>query len=252
MVTAKRSNWQQNISKFIGRIFGFIRLLIHAVWEIISHIMSTVTFFFSLLIKVVADPSTPCVVAIVFFMLICGIAAFQWWAVGVWLGQAMGFGGTIGGLSSGFCGMLLGLGLNVYQLSPQLWKLRRDVARAYQRLNVKTDHEAPEKESVHERQQNWHSYDHSSLKANRLIAYGIEAALIILYCAMAEGFAFIPLVQAIISLTMPERAIGAVSSTISLLGDVSSEIHDDADEPAAPGRAPGREYNQRDTSKAHI
>lgn len=226
MTTTKAPrNWFHTVSAFIGKIFHVIKLLIHTVWEIISHVLSTIVFFFSLLIKVVADPSTPCVVAITMFMIVCIIAGFQWWQIGVWLGGLMGFDASVLGIASGFVGVMLGLGLNVYQLSPQLWKIRRDVAAWYAKNNVKLNHKSSGEATVKERQENWHSYDHRTLKSARYLTYGIETGLVLVYCALVQNFAFWAIVQAAVSLLLPEKSIEAVSSTISLLGEVSNDVN---------------------------
>lgn len=220
-----RSNWKEKISVFIGKIFDFIKLVIHGVWTFIENMMHLLTFFFTYFIRVLASPTTPCVVAILAFMLVIIVAANQWFAIGVWVASAMGVKGVFYGLGSGIAGMLFGLGINVYQLAPQLWKLRRDFAKAYAAMNVNIDKDTSEA-SVEDKQADWYSYDHSTLKVGRLITYAVETALVLIYTAIAQKFAFLAILQAAVSLILPEKALEAVASTVSLLGEVSNRVAD--------------------------
>jgi hypothetical protein len=219
----EKSTWSARVSKAIGRVFSFLKLIVQGLWEIIENLMGLVAFFFSLLVKVLAAPSTPCIVAISFFMAVSIVAAIQWWGIGVWIGTAFGLGGTIGGLSSGLLGTLLGLGVNTYQLAPQLWKLRRDVAKAYAELGVDLEHDTSDP-TLSDKRSNWYSYDHSTLKKGRLLSYVLETSLVIAYVALVQRFNFIAILQAGISLLLPERALEMVASAVSLLGEVSQRV----------------------------
>ncbi len=230
--TKVKTTWSHRVSKVIARIFSIIKGIIKALWEVIEHCLETVTFFFGLLVRVVANPTTPCVVAILFFMFVATIAAAQWYLIGVWLGKAFGLGGTIGGISSGLMGLLMGLGLNVYQLSSELWKLRRDVAKAYADMNVDPDFDASDP-TLEEKNSHWESYDHGTLKKGRLLSYALETALVITYVGIAQKFQFVALLQAAVSLLLPEKALEMVSATVGLMGQVSERVTtptDDVDE----------------------
>jgi hypothetical protein len=228
--TAKvKSTWSHRVSKVIARIFSIIKGIIKALWEVIEHCLETVTFFFGLLVRVVANPTTPCVVAILFFMFVSMIAAIQWFAIGVWIGKAFGLGGMIGGISSGSMGLLMGLGLNVYQLSSELWKLRRDVAKAYADMNVDPDFDASEP-TLEEKNSHWESYDHGTLKRGRLLSYALESTLVIAYVGIAQNFQFVALLQAAVSLLLPEKALEMVSATVGLMGQVSERVTTQVDD----------------------
>ena len=227
--TKVKPTWSHRVSKVIARIFSIIKGIIKALWEIIEHCLETVTFFFGLLVRVVANPTTPCVVAILFFMFVATIAAAQWYLIGVWLGKAFGLGGTIGGISSGLMGLLMGLGLNVYQLSSELWKLRRDVAKAYADMNVDPDFDASDP-TLEEKNSHWESYDHGTLKRGRLLSYALETALVIAYVGIAQKFQFVALLQAAVSLLLPEKALEMVSATVGLMGQVSERVTTQVDE----------------------
>ena len=210
--------------------------------------MGLVAFFFSLLVKVLAAPSTPCIVAISFFIAVSIVAAFQWWGIGVWIGKAFGLGGTIGGFSAGLFGALLGLGINSYQLAPQLWKLRRDVAQAYADLGVDLEHDTSDP-TLQDKRNHWYSYDHSTLKKGRLLSYVLETSLVIAYVGIAQRFNFVAILQAAISLLLPERALEMVASAVSLLGEVSQRVAGPETEPASSQQAQqSRTTSQQRTS----
>lgn len=230
-----KTTWSHKVSKAIARVFAFIKGIIKALWEIIEHTLEAVTFFFGLLVRVVANPSTPCTVAIIFFMFVATIAAAQWFAIGVWLGKALGLGGTIGGISSGVMGLLLGLGLNVYQLSSELWKLRRDVAKAYADMMVDPDFDTADP-TLEDKNTHWESYDHGTLKRGRLLSYALETALVIAYVGIAQSFQFVALLQAAVSLLLPEKALEMVSATVGLMGQVSERVTTPGDDSDAPNQ----------------
>lgn len=225
-----KTTWSYKVSRFITRVFDFVKGVMRALWEIIEHTLEAVAFFFGLLVRVVANPSTPCVVAIIFFMFIATVAAAQWFAIGVWIGLALGLGGTIGGISSGVMGLLLGLGLNVYQLSSELWKLRRDVAKAYADMRVDPDFDASDP-TLQDKNIHWESYDHGTLKRGRLLSYALETALVIAYAGIAQSFQFVALLQAAVSLLLPEKALEMVSATVGLMGQVSERVTNPDSEP---------------------
>lgn len=231
--SAKKINWADKISGFISKIFSAVKSLIRFAWEVVMHCMSTITFFFTFLLKVIADPATPCTVAIVFFIGVSSVAAAQWWAIGVWLGQIFGVSSAIGGIGMGATGMLFGFGINIFQLSPQLWRLRRDVAKAYGKLGVDPSFHGEEDESIQSRNTHWFSYDHRGLKGARLVSYGLETSIVLGYCAIGQSLAFGAILSAAISLILPEKSLELLSSAVSLMGAVSEEVTKDgeSDEP---------------------
>ncbi|MHC5932053.1 hypothetical protein, partial [Nostoc sp.] len=131
------------------------------VWLILENTMRLITFAFSLLVKLLANPIAPCLVAIIAFVAVSAVALAQWAAIGVWLGKMFGVSG-LWWIGSATCGVLLGLGINIYQLSPELWKIRKDISRAYLSLGI--DVESNEKfDNPGERLENWLTIDHGML-----------------------------------------------------------------------------------------
>ncbi len=226
----KNKNVMTAITNVIKKIFKLMRYLIHLLWEIIENAMQLAVFLFGYLVKLFSSPTTPCIVAIFGFGIVCTVAAQQWYLIGVWLGSFFNLT-SVGGIGVGIAGVLLGLGINIYQLAPQLWRLRRDIAEAYQAMKVKTDLDDDEgEESVKTRMGDWVSYDHRRLKKARRVSYVIETALVIIYVFLGAGLNFFAIIQAAISLMLPEKCLELVSSTVSVLGGASEQIYN---QPAA-------------------
>jgi len=224
-----KKNIAVSIQKIIAKVFGFFREILKLIWLIIENSMRLITFAFSLIVKLLANPTAPCIVAIIAFVAVCAVATSQWFLIGVWLGKLFGISG-LWNIGAGACGILLGLGINIYQLSPELWRLRQDISRAYMALGI--DVESRERfDNPEERLENWLTLDHGMLKSTRLISYAIETALVLCYAFLATGLNFYALIMAAISLILPEKCLLLVSSTISVLGQVSEKMGDSEPEP---------------------
>jgi hypothetical protein len=214
---------KQSISRWIALITEKIELLVHGIFELFNNVLRLLLFLFRYLVILFANPTTPCIVAILAFGASTAIATLQWSLIGQWLGTLLGFN-NIYGVASGIAGVILGLGINIYQLAPQLWKLRRDIAKVYAEQNINTD--LQEEETVKSKSQNWLSFDHKALKTARLISYSLETVLVLGYVAFT-GFSFYAIIQAAVSLLLPEKCLEWTQSTISLLGSVSDKMAED-------------------------
>lgn len=219
-----KKNFAVSIQKIIAKVFGFFREILRLIWLVAENSMRLITFAFSLIVKLLANPTAPCIVAIIAFVAVCAVATAQWAAIGIWLGKLFGISG-LWNIGTATCGVLLGLGINIYQLSPELWKIRQDISRAYLALGI--DVESSEHfENPQERLENWLTLDHGMLKSTRLISYGLETAIVLCYAFLATGLNFYALIMAAISLLLPEKCLLLVSSTISVLGQVSEKMGD--------------------------
>jgi hypothetical protein len=220
---AQKSFWNF-LHKMINKAFRILREIAKLLWTLIENAARLTVFCFSLLVNLASSPTTPCIVAIFCFGAVCAIAASQWYQIGFWLGRLLGVS-SAWGIGAGTAGVLLGVGLNIYQLAPQLWKLRKDIAEAYKALEINPEFQAQSTENVNDRLNNWLSMDHGTLKGIRLATYSIETALVCSYCFLAAGLNFFAIVQAAISLILPEKCLELVSSTIAVLGGVSDKVN---------------------------
>ncbi len=218
---AKRT-WVQLAVMVVKRIFKWMRQLLSVLYEILQEVLNTTVYLFSIGLKFISAPSTPCLLAISVFGVVMIITAGQWWNLGVWLGRLIGIGGIFNSflsLGTGAAGMFLGLCLNIFQLSSEMWKISRRFAEYYADKNVDTELDSTDQQ-VKGRLSNWLSYDHSNLKKFRKMSYLLETSLMISYTLLAN-MNFWGLVLGAMALTLPELTIKFVSSTISLLGGVS-------------------------------
>ena len=222
-MTSRKINWADRVSKAIEKFFAILKDTIRLACEFITRTMGLVTVGFALLLKIIAEPSTPCVVAIIAFMGISTVAALQWWAIGVWWGKMFGFS-ALWGMGAGLAGSLVGFGINIFQLSPQLWRLRKDVTKSYLELGVNPSFAPTEPETIESKSTHWLSFDHKNLKRARLASYLSETAIVISYCAFAQSFSLYAIVQAGVSLFLPEQSLELLSSVVSLMGAVSEQV----------------------------
>ena len=122
---AKRT-WVQTAVMVVKRIFKWVRQLLAIVYEILQEILNTTVYLFSIALKFISAPSTPCLLAISVFGIVMIVTAGQWWGLGIWIGKLLGIGGVFNSLLStgtGAMGMFLGLCLNIFQLSSEMWKM---------------------------------------------------------------------------------------------------------------------------------
>ncbi|NJM19901.1 MAG: hypothetical protein HC907_14990 [Richelia sp. SM1_7_0] len=229
-----KKTWVQVVVMIIKRIFKWLRQLLSVLYEILQEILNTTVYLFSIALKFISSPSTPCLLAISVFGLVMIVTTAQWWGVGVWLGKLLGLGGAFGAfrMGAGAAGMFLGLCLNIFQLSSEMWKISRQFAEYYAAKDIKVDMDSDDSEAdknVKTRLNNWLSHDHSTLKRFRSTTYILETGLMISYTLLAN-MSFWGLVLGGIALIAPELTIKLVSATISLLGGVSQDSDEEPEQ----------------------
>ena len=226
---AKRT-WVQVVLMIVKRIFKWLRQLLRILAEIILEALNTTVYLFHVFLKFIAAPSTPCLLAMCVFGLIMIVTSYQWWEIGNTLGRFIGSGAFLGGilghsfflgLGLGFFSLFIGLCINMFQLSSEMWKISRQFAEYYAAKNVDTELDTSEDKQVKDRLNHWLSYDHSTLKKWRKISYLLETGIVVTFTLLAN-MNFWGLVIGTIALTLPEQTLKFVSATISLLGGVSN------------------------------
>jgi hypothetical protein len=220
-----KKSWVAAVLNAVRKVFKFIRQALQVIGEIIQEIIHTSVFLFSIILKFISSPSTPCLLAIVVFGFAIIIAEIQWYGVGMWIAGIVGFE-SYAGYSLGVLGVLFGFAINMFQLSAEMWKISRQFADYYAAKNVDPNMETSADVGVKERISNWLSFDHKNLKVMRRISYVLETGLMLAYSF--SQFNFLALLMGAIALTAPEQALKFVSSTISLLGKIS-EFNSDKD-----------------------
>ncbi|MGB3652088.1 MAG: hypothetical protein WBA41_12865 [Rivularia sp. (in: cyanobacteria)] len=220
--SAKRT-WVQIAVMVVKRIFKWLRQLLTVLYEIMQEALNTAVFLFSIALKFMSAPTTPCLLAIFVFGVVMTVTSWQWYGLGAWFAQLLGITDNLNVLSvgAGVAGVVVGLVLNVFQLGSEMWKISRRFATYYADKNVDPDfEESPEDAGVKKRLTNWLNHDHSNLKKFRKLTYIIETGLMIGYTLIAN-MDFWGLILGVVALFAPEASMKLVSSTISLLGGVS-------------------------------
>ncbi|MHC5863525.1 hypothetical protein, partial [Nostoc sp.] len=109
----------------------------------------------------------------------------QWVQIGLWGGSWLGIHSTYG-IGPGLLGAVVGVGINVFQLTPEMFKIKRSWAIAYEKMGIKTDGFEHEETPGHY-VANWNTIKHRKLERVRSISYAIECGLVLGYAA-ATGF----------------------------------------------------------------
>ncbi|MBD2508994.1 hypothetical protein H6G91_17155 [Nostoc muscorum FACHB-395] len=214
----------QAISKFIKKVFSIFREILRHISHLIQESMRLVIEAFRIITDQLTHPNTGIIVSLCLFLLVSAVAAAQWVQIGLWLGHFLGLKG-LWGVGSGTCGLLLGIGINVFQLTPELYKIKRSWAIAYSKMGIEVDgleHDSTPRAL----DENWNSIKHGNLKKIRLVSFAVETALVLSYAVFGTGLDFFAIATAGISLILPEYCLKLVSSMISVLGEVSATIDD--------------------------
>jgi hypothetical protein len=216
----KRITWHQGALKWLRKVAAIIRDIIHLAGEFLQHLMDLLTYTFSVAVKLGISPVAPIVCVIILFLIVSAITINQWWAIGAWAARFVKIPVPMGVTA----GLLFGIGINIFQLTPKLRKLNRAINRAYARLNINPEYEAGEEDNPAVLESNWLSENHRKSKIWSAISYCVETALVIIYVFLAKKLALLALIQAFISLILPEKTLDLASNTISLMGTVSREV----------------------------
>lgn len=211
--------WDKKVGSTIDKVYSIIRSIGELLYKIAHQAMDTVIFLVTLVTKLFVNPNATIAMCIAFLIFITLITAYQWWQIGFWIGKMVGMPKVLGwGL--GTVGMAAGLFLNVEELSPELHKISEGLAKAFDKMNVKTDH-VTDPDNIKDRLANWYSYDMALAKKGRLVSYGTETALVVTYI-FGTGLTLQAITVAVVSLTCPEAAIKYLSSKISLYGTATA------------------------------
>lgn len=222
--SGKGGSFRNGFLRAIATVFNVLRVAIEIVFSILKNAISLLVYFFRFLVELLAHPTMPSFVAIVFFAIFAGVAGYQWWGIGAWILSWFGVP-SVWGIAGGFFGLLLGFGINIYQLAPELWKLQPAMAKAYSDLKINPDAEL-ESPTLQNKIEQWLTYDHGTLKGMRQISYIAETGLVLTYTAFVGGFQFWAVLVAAASLLMPELTLKGVAATTGVTRAVSDRIHE--------------------------
>ncbi len=216
----KKINWHRGVLRWLRKIAGVIRSILHLIGEIGQHLMDLVAYLFSVVVKLATSPTAPIFFAIIAALIVTAVTINQWWAIGVWVARIAHVNRYYGGVF----GTLFGIGINSFQLAPILWKIRREINDAYREMGVDTEYESEEEDTPQSLEANWFSVNHRTLKTISLLSYCLETSIVIVYTAVVQKFAMLALFQAIVSLLAPQHVLRFASHTISIMGATSRRV----------------------------
>ena len=216
----KKISWYSGLLRWTKKIFAIIQDIISFLGELAQHALHLLTFTFSVAVKIGVNPVAPIVCSIILFLLVVAVTVDQWWKIGVWLARAFGAPTATGAIA----GLLFGIGINIFQLTPKLRKLSRGINRAYARLGINPDYESSDSDDPQQLERNWFNENHRKSKVWSAISYCVETGLVVVYVFAAQAGAVLAIFQALISLCLPEKTLDLVSNTISLMGAVSRQV----------------------------
>jgi hypothetical protein len=211
----------EKITAIMQKIFSFGKSIVHLISEFIHNTFNLTTFAIKTLLEVLATADAVVFVAAAIFAGVMIAAGYQWSAIGVWAAKALGLGGVLVGIGAGTLGILAGIGFNVYQLFPSLWRVKKKIAKAYVNKNI--DPKAKDlPEGVSERLMNWHTFSHRTLERGRYLSYLVETAIQLVFWATVLSLSFQGMLMLIVTLVLPEVTISLLSAAC----DIAEAIHE--------------------------
>lgn len=221
---AKRT-WLSIAIALVRGLFRLFRQLCSVLAEIIKQVLHSGVYIVAEFLRIITEPQTICVCAIVGAGVVFALTSLQWYQLGLWLASLLRFpNGFL--TSAGVVGAVAGLFLNIFQLSSELWKIRVDLAKDYASRNVDPHFEPEgEDEGIVARLQNWANHNHKTLRAFRRYSYVFETATMIAF-VLLNSLDFMGLLTGAAALLLPEQSVKLVSATVGLLGSATEAEND--------------------------
>lgn len=230
----RKEPWEKKVGNIINKIFNAFRGLLGILKKIVQQAMRTVITFFTYILDILTDPSSPCFFAMAALVLVGLVTSYQWVEIGLWFGRLVGMS-QIMGWGFATVALIAGLGINVQQLSPELHKINVNLARSYQKIGLNPEHDG-DPSNLGERIRNWHSFDFKIAKKGRIVSYVIETGIVALVL-LATGINPVSFIIALVSLIAPEATVKWVKATTNTLDAINeSHLPDDDDEVQASPR----------------
>lgn len=221
---ASASFWD-TVYKWTKIFFDQLIHTLHWIGEFLSELLRVSVHLFSLAITLITDPMMPCVASIAFVVVSVVLTGVQWWEVGSAIAVKLGIDTTwiISCITLG-----TGALINYFQLAPNQWKIRKDVALGYKRHKIDTDYSPSNVDDVKEKVNNWGSVSHSGMKWWSRISYMVEG-MMMLGGMFLRGFNTVNFLLGIGALFLPEISLKIASYVWGSLGAASNPDPEDYD-----------------------
>lgn len=217
----KKKGWQHAVSRGMARLFRVLRKLVELIVELFEHALNLLGSIFDLGTKFWTSPYTHYIASILVFLVVITFALWQWWTMGAWAGKF--FRATYLG---SLIGLTVGVLLNLFQLSPMLWKFDKRITRAYAKAKINPNFEPDEEETPSERIENWSSHAHQGLKTRSANSYMAEWGVYLFYWITALKYSPLGLVQGLVALKFPEWALALALHNQEIMRQTLQEIEE--------------------------
>lgn len=223
----QKKGWNHAVSRAMKWVFRTLMKVAELVKEFFEHALQLLGSIFDLGVQFWTSPYTHYVASILLFLGVMTYALWQWWSMGAWAGKFF---------HARHLGALVGLGvgtlLNLYQLSPMLWKLDRRIAKAYVKAKINPHFEPDDEESPADRLQDWGSHAHRAMKTEAANSYATEWGIYIAYWVVALKYSIMGLASGLIALKFPEWTLGWALSKQEIMRKTLQQIQEDEEVPS--------------------
>ena len=210
-----KKSWVVTVVNIITKIFKIISDFLVIIYNLLVQSIKAFNFLASLIIKAVVANHTHIAVRIFVFGVVVLVTGYQWLQVGRWLFGIFGITALVG-IPAAILGLTFGVCINVYQMTPLLWRISRAAAVVYSKNNINVDIDQSEIKTPQERLNNWASAVHKDTQSARTMSQWVEVGIIISHTLMTfsglEGLAL-----GVVALVLPERTLGQVASAMDLM-----------------------------------
>lgn len=220
----KKKGWQHAVSRGMARLFRVFTKILELITELFEHLLNLLGSMFDLGAKFWTSPYTHYIASIVLFLVVMTFALWQWAMMGAWAGRF--FRATYVGSVLGFT---VGVFLNLFQLSPMIWKFDKRITRAYAKAKINPNFEAPEDETPADYLQNRSSYAHRALKVRSANSYMAEWAVYLVYWITALRYSFLGLLQGLVALKCPEWTLALALHNQEIMRQTLADIEENED-----------------------
>lgn len=219
---AQKRSWYHAVSRAITWTFRVLRKIVELIAELIEHVLALIAKIFEVAAFFFKSPYVHYIASILIFIGLILFALHQWFLIGDWFGKLLHSRGV-----GSFIGLGIGVALNLFQLSPSLWKLDFRVAQAYSKSGINPHFEPQEEESPSQRVNNWSSHGHRSLKTRSIVCYIVEWTLYLIYWVVALKLSLLGLVFGFVALVLPQWALTFALQTQEIMRKILQSFDED-------------------------
>lgn len=219
---AQKKGWYHAVSRAIAIAFRVLRHIVELIAELIEHFLALIAKIFEVAAQFFKSPYVHYIASILIFIGLILFALHQWFLIGDWFGKLLRSRGV-----AGLIGLGIGVALNLFQLSPSLWKLDFRVAQVYSKSGINPHFEPEEEESPSQRANNWSSHGHRSLKTRSIVCYIVEWTLYLIYWVVALKLSLLGLVSGFIALVLPQWALAFALQTQEIMRKILQSLDED-------------------------